>query len=223
MFRCSLDVHGGSSNCDPLEGAGSPAAMEGVCQSANSSGDVALSCSIGGTTRQDNNYSGYAQAVAVNGWMYYNESSQLCGPYIQEQLYEGLSTGFLPEELLVYPVVNESLMNPVPLKYFKQFPDHVATGFVYWHAGYPTAVPSGYSKPADCFISSNRNSAGGSSNQGDFIDHSAPSFDSKPQVEPKSWAMCNTCGPELQNSNSGAINETSSTPFMVLYRLHLMQ
>ncbi|KAL1112315.1 hypothetical protein V6Z11_D02G119400 [Gossypium hirsutum] len=55
----------------------------------------------------------------------------MCGPYIQQQLYEGLSTGFLPDELPVYPVVNGALINPVPLKYFRQFPDHVATGFIY--------------------------------------------------------------------------------------------
>eukprot|EP00268_Persea_americana_P050326 TRINITY_DN5463_c1_g1_i13.p1 TRINITY_DN5463_c1_g1~~TRINITY_DN5463_c1_g1_i13.p1 ORF type:complete len:1390 (+),score=293.65 TRINITY_DN5463_c1_g1_i13:255-4424(+) len=219
-FSCLLDVHGGSSNCNPFERLGSPAAMEGICQSANSSGDAAQSCSIGGTTCQDNNYSGYPQAVAVNGWMYYNECSQLCGPYIQEQLYEGLSTGFLPEELLVYPVVNGSLLNPVPLKYFKEFPDHVATGFLYWSAGYPTTEPSGDSKPADCFLSSNINSACGPCNQGDHIDDSAPSSDSKAQVEtqaqvePQSWVMCNTFGPELQHGNAGAINQTLSTPFM---------
>ncbi|KAK8624478.1 hypothetical protein V6N13_065821 [Hibiscus sabdariffa] len=56
---------------------------------------------------------------------------QMCGPYIQQQLYDGLSTGFLPEELPVYPIINGALINPVPLKYFRQFPDHVATGFVY--------------------------------------------------------------------------------------------
>lgn len=61
--------------------------------------------------------------------MYVNENGQMCGPYIQEQLYEGLSTGFLPDELPVYPILNGALMNPVPLNYFKQFPSHVATGF----------------------------------------------------------------------------------------------
>lgn len=55
----------------------------------------------------------------------------MCGPYLQQQLCEGISSGFLPDELPVYPVLNGSLINPVPLKYFKQFPEHVATGFVY--------------------------------------------------------------------------------------------
>ncbi|KAJ9552742.1 hypothetical protein OSB04_016787 [Centaurea solstitialis] len=77
------------------------------------------------------NYVGYAQPAYVTGWMYVNEQGQMCGPYIQEQLYEGLSTSFLPEDLPVYPILQGSLVNPVPLKYFRQYPDHVATGFVY--------------------------------------------------------------------------------------------
>lgn len=79
-------------------------------------------------------YVGYAQPAYVSGWMYVNEQGQYCGPYIQEQLYDGLSTNFLPEELLVYPILQGSLVNPVPLKYFQQYPDHVATGFVYLNA-----------------------------------------------------------------------------------------
>lgn len=67
----------------------------------------------------------------MTGWMYVNQDGQMCGPYIQEQLYEGLATGFLPEELHVYPILNGTLINPVPLKYFRQFPEHVATGFTY--------------------------------------------------------------------------------------------
>ncbi|XP_024992219.1 histone-lysine N-methyltransferase ATXR7 isoform X1 [Cynara cardunculus var. scolymus] len=77
------------------------------------------------------NYVGHAQPAYVSGWMYVNEQGQMCGPYIQEQLCEGLSTSFLPEDLPVYPILQGSLVNPVPLKYFRQFPDHVATGFVY--------------------------------------------------------------------------------------------
>lgn len=80
------------------------------------------------------------QPFVVSGWTYVNELGQMCGPYIQEQLYEGLSTGFLPDELPVYPLVNGSLINPVPLKYFKQFPDHVATGFAYLSLGISTTA-----------------------------------------------------------------------------------
>lgn len=67
----------------------------------------------------------------VSGWMYVNQNGQMCGPYIQQQLYEGLHTGFLPGELPVYPIINGNLLNAVPLNYFNQFPNHVATGFVY--------------------------------------------------------------------------------------------
>nr|XP_043607818.1 histone-lysine N-methyltransferase ATXR7 [Erigeron canadensis] len=74
---------------------------------------------------------GLAEVAYVSGWMYVSEQGQYCGPYIQEQLFEGLSSNFLPEDLPVYPLLNGSLGNPVPLNYFRQFPDHVATGFVY--------------------------------------------------------------------------------------------
>ncbi|CAN0927312.1 Histone-lysine N-methyltransferase ATXR7 [Linum grandiflorum] len=67
----------------------------------------------------------------VNGWMYVNEHGQMCGPYIDSQLHEGLLSGFLPGELQVFPVLNQSIANPVPLKYFQQFPDHVKSGFMY--------------------------------------------------------------------------------------------
>lgn len=62
----------------------------------------------------------------------------MCGPYIQEQLCEGLSTGFLPDELPVYPILNGTLLNPVPLNYFNKFPHHIATGFAF------------LSEPANC-------------------------------------------------------------------------
>lgn len=82
------------------------------------------------------------QPFVASGWMYVNEVGQMCGSYVQEQLYEGLSisTGFLPDELPVYPVVNGTLITPVPLNYFKQFPDHVATGFAYLSLGISTAA-----------------------------------------------------------------------------------
>ncbi|KAD6795748.1 hypothetical protein E3N88_06644 [Mikania micrantha] len=73
----------------------------------------------------------YMQHAYVSGWMYVSEQGQYCGPYIQEQLFEGLSTKYLPEDLPVYPILHGNLGNPVPLKYFQQFPDHVATGFVH--------------------------------------------------------------------------------------------
>ncbi|XP_022769471.1 histone-lysine N-methyltransferase ATXR7 isoform X2 [Durio zibethinus] len=112
-------------------------ATEMGCQSNGNSSGIPQSCNGGGAPCVDKSYSSYAPSSSsssssfVSEWMYLNEHGKLCGPYIQQQLYEGLCTGFLPDELPVYPVVNGTLINPVPLKYFRQFPDHVATGFVY--------------------------------------------------------------------------------------------
>ncbi|KAL0352569.1 UNVERIFIED_CONTAM: Histone-lysine N-methyltransferase ATXR7 [Sesamum calycinum] len=104
-------------------------------------------CDAGGSSNL-----GYGSPAYVTGWMYVNQNGQMCGPYIQHQLYEGLYTGFLPEELPVYPVLNGNLLNPVPLNYFKQFPDHVATGFVYLNV------------PAPC-VKESRNDCHGSNDQ----------------------------------------------------------
>lgn len=87
--------------------------------SANNSSDISWPYGGGTMAGHDRNHGGYTQQVYVSGWMYVNENAQLCGPYTQQQLDEGLSTGFLSEELLVYPVINGTLTNPVYLKYIK--------------------------------------------------------------------------------------------------------
>ncbi|KAL0557349.1 hypothetical protein IC582_005885 [Cucumis melo] len=121
-----------SSRCiDIDEKNGSYSSVDMSFQLNGTSPDVPECCSSEGSSFQDKGFSGYSLPTCVSGWMYVNEQGQMCGPYIQEQLHEGLSTGFLPDELLVYPVFNGALTNPVPLKYFKQFPDHIATGFAY--------------------------------------------------------------------------------------------
>lgn len=134
--------------------------MEMSCQSNGNSSDIQQSSNNGGTSFQDKGFSRYeapAPAPAiVSGWMYVNEHGQMCGPYIQEQLYEGLSTGFLPDELLVYPVLNGTLNNSVPLKYFKQFPDHVATGFAYLSVGISTSIHANSFTPGDGDLSAHR-------------------------------------------------------------------
>ncbi|KAJ3693076.1 hypothetical protein LUZ60_012171 [Juncus effusus] len=52
-----------------------------------------------------------------DGFMYINQSGQLCGPYSPHQLLEGLSTNFLPSNLAIYPVSDGNLGNPVLLSY----------------------------------------------------------------------------------------------------------
>ncbi|CAI8590000.1 unnamed protein product [Vicia faba] len=103
--------------------------MEMSCPS-NVNRDVPT-CSTSAVNISHSHQSFVQQPAFVSGWMYVNENGQMCGPYIKEQLYGGLTTGFLPFELPVYPVINGTIMNPVPLNYFQQYPDHVSTGFVY--------------------------------------------------------------------------------------------
>ncbi|XP_058220439.1 histone-lysine N-methyltransferase ATXR7 isoform X3 [Rhododendron vialii] len=134
---CSMELRLGcfsntlvsSSCCDCCEEIGAHSATEISCQSNGNSDTIPQPCNFGGSSYQGKDNTGYASTSFVSGWMYVNENGQMCGPYIQEQLYEGLSTGFLPDELPVYPILNGALLNPVPLNYFKQFPSHVATGF----------------------------------------------------------------------------------------------
>ncbi|KAF5187072.1 Histone-lysine n-methyltransferase atxr7 [Thalictrum thalictroides] len=186
--------------------------MGATGNSASCAVGIPQSCSTDGI--QSNTGNGYAQTYAqpitVSGWMYINECGQMCGPYIQEQLYEGLSTGFLPEDLPVYPVVNGALLNPVPLKYFRQFPEHVATGFTYWNANMTTVfgdpminngsfskdvTSSGPVKPTDC--------------------DSIPVVYNVTQSAPTSSVNCDNYGYERQNLNAEATHHASSSaPFI---------
>ncbi|GFY86361.1 SET domain protein 25 [Actinidia rufa] len=148
-YGCVNNVHISSSCHVSCEEVGSHSATEINGQSNGNSGNIPESCNVEGSSYQGSNYTGYATPSFVSGWMYVNENGQMCGPYIQEQLYDGLSTGFLPDELPVYPIINGTLMNSVPLNYFKQFPDHVATGFSYLTSGI-----SGVIGPTNCFADS---------------------------------------------------------------------
>ncbi|XP_073139885.1 histone-lysine N-methyltransferase ATXR7 isoform X2 [Henckelia pumila] len=119
-------VSSSGRDCDTQVGASTS------CEFNGSDINDSLSGNICGTSNHD-----IGNSADATGWMYLNQNGQFCGPYIQQQLYDGLHTGFLPEELPVYPILNGSVNNPVPLKYFKQFPDHVATGFVYLNVAAP--------------------------------------------------------------------------------------
>lgn len=124
---------GDNISCGNIDDKADPnCGMEMSCPS-NVNGDVSVcSTSTVNISHSPQSFRGFVQQpVFVSGWMYVNEHGQMCGPYIKEQLYEGLTTGFLPFELPVYPVINGTIMNSVPLNYFKQYPDHVSTGFAY--------------------------------------------------------------------------------------------
>ncbi|GAV65792.1 SET domain-containing protein/GYF domain-containing protein [Cephalotus follicularis] len=153
-FNGSLTTpHVSSSCCVCEDNYDSDSAMEMNCQCNGHSGDIPQSCNTGGTSYHGKTYSACVPppALVVTGWMYVNENGLMCGPYIQQQLYDGLSTGYLPDDLPVYPVANGDVINPVPLKYFKQFPDHVATGFAYL-----SAEISCTTMPPNSFTSSSR-------------------------------------------------------------------
>ncbi|CDP07236.1 unnamed protein product [Coffea canephora] len=142
---CLNDSHNFAACCDGDEKVGSNSRTEISCQSNGNSGDVNQSFVVSGSSNDNKTHTLSSLPSYVTGWMYVNHNGQMCGPYIQDQLYEGLATGFLPEELPVYPILNGALTNSVPLKYFKQYPDHVATGFAYL-----AAATSGLKQSRDC-------------------------------------------------------------------------
>ncbi|KAF9686548.1 hypothetical protein SADUNF_Sadunf02G0000700 [Salix dunnii] len=141
--NCDEDTFMVMSSAEECSFDGSSFIPEMSCKSNGNSDGMP---STGGTSYRGENCSGHSPPSFASGWMYLNENGQMCGPYIQQQLYEGLSTGFLPEDLPVYPIANGILINPVPLNYFKQFPDHVSTGFTYLCLG-----TSGTSMPTNHF------------------------------------------------------------------------
>ncbi|CAH2079471.1 unnamed protein product [Thlaspi arvense] len=128
-----------SACCDFDELCGMDTALEVSCRSNGDGREGQEACGSGTASSLDKSLPGYT--VYASGWMYGNQQGQMCGPYTQQQLIDGLSTGFLPGDLLVYPIINGYMPNSVPLKYFKQFPEHVTTGFAYLQSGTISVVP----------------------------------------------------------------------------------
>ncbi|KAJ6680827.1 HISTONE-LYSINE N-METHYLTRANSFERASE SETD1 [Salix koriyanagi] len=120
------------NNAEECSFNGSNSLPEMSCNSNGNSDDIPELSSTGRAPYQANSCSCHLPPAFVSGWMYLNENGQMCGPYIHQQLYEGLSTGFLPEDLPVYPIANGALINP--------FPDHVSTGFTYLSSGTSSAA-----------------------------------------------------------------------------------
>ncbi|XP_027358727.1 histone-lysine N-methyltransferase ATXR7 isoform X2 [Abrus precatorius] len=196
--RSTSDIPSSSNIDDKVD---PDSGMEMNCPSIVNSGDVPVCSPTGNISRMDQSFCGYVQQPAfVSGWMYVNENGQMCGPYIKEQLYEGLTTGFLPFELPVYPVINGTIMNPVPLNYFKQFPDHVSTGFAYLNMSI-----SGTRMPTNCFSSSYKEM--GVYEQDRSLEHAAP-LTVNPDSLSVSQSHVNYCVKESNhlNSNSEAFN-----------------
>ncbi|WVZ91259.1 hypothetical protein U9M48_037455 [Paspalum notatum var. saurae] len=110
-----------SSTGDQAQNTGVfPAMQEYVCSTGNS-GVVYPQCGFGYSVGQNETQGAYLQHQHLEGCMYMNEHGQMCGPYPPEQLYEGLSTGFLPQNLAIYAVFGGKTADPVPLSFLKQF------------------------------------------------------------------------------------------------------
>ncbi|KAM0848416.1 hypothetical protein ACQ4PT_054395 [Festuca glaucescens] len=95
------------------------AMQENVC-SVDNGGGIYPQSGVGYSNGQ-NGYIAYPQHQPLEGCMYVNEHGQMCGPYAPKQLYEGLSTGFLPQDLAIYALVGGKMVNPVPLSLLEQF------------------------------------------------------------------------------------------------------
>jgi hypothetical protein len=145
LFSCGDLATVSSACCNFDELCGLDSALEMGCRSNEDCRAGQEASGSGIASGLDKSVPGYT--MYASGWMYGNQQGQMCGPYTQQQLYDGLSTNFLPEDLLVYPIINGYTANSVPLKYFKQFPDHVATGFAYLQNGIISVAPSVTSFP----------------------------------------------------------------------------
>lgn len=103
------------------------ATQENVCSIDNNGGTYPQS-GLGYSAGQNGTCSADPQHQPLEGCMYVNEHGQMCGPYSPEQLYDGLSTGFLPQDLAIYAVVGGKMVNPVPLSFLKQFLSQLNSG-----------------------------------------------------------------------------------------------
>ncbi|KAF8655713.1 hypothetical protein HU200_061037 [Digitaria exilis] len=97
-----------------------PAMQENLCSSTNN-GVVYPKSALGYSAGRNETHGAYLQHQYLEGCMYMNEHGQMCGPYPPEQLFEGLSTGFLPQNLAIYAVFGGKTVDPVPLSFLKQF------------------------------------------------------------------------------------------------------
>ncbi|XP_015698392.1 histone-lysine N-methyltransferase ATXR7-like isoform X1 [Oryza brachyantha] len=110
------------SDGDQTQGAGMFAAMQENTCSVDSNGVVYPQSDLRYSAGQNGTHGdGYVQNQTLEGCMYMNQHGQMCGPYSPEQLYEGLSTGFLPHDLAIYAVFGGKMANPVHLSFLKQF------------------------------------------------------------------------------------------------------
>lgn len=137
LHRCSDENNGPSLSCDPWEKDGSYIPTVGSAQITNNTS---------GFASQNGGHGGYTPTCSVNGYMYYSELGQMCGPYSREQMCSGLSSGLFTEDLPVYPMINGNVTNSVPLQHLKHLTEY-ASGT----AHFPTNMPSCTNSPTAVF------------------------------------------------------------------------
>ncbi|CAN6335038.1 unnamed protein product [Urochloa humidicola] len=137
--RCRERHQVASGSGDQTQNTGIfPAMQESVCTTAAAnSGVIYPKPGLGYPSGQNGTHGAYPQHQYLEGCMYVNEHGQMCGPYPPEQLYEGLSTGFLPQNLAIYVVFGGKTADPVPLSFLNQFLSQ-------WNFGATVSTPNGY-------------------------------------------------------------------------------
>uniref|UniRef100_A0A0E0RJY6 [histone H3]-lysine(4) N-trimethyltransferase n=1 Tax=Oryza rufipogon TaxID=4529 RepID=A0A0E0RJY6_ORYRU len=125
MEGCSAPACGDVASCsgDQTQSASMFAAMQENACSIDSKGVVCPQSGLGYSAGQNGTHGGGGSMLHQNleGCMYMNQLGQMCGPYPPEQLYDGLSTGFLHRDLAIYAVFGGKMANPVSLGSLKQF------------------------------------------------------------------------------------------------------
>lgn len=123
LLRCSDRHQVASCSGDQTQSASMFAAMQENACSIDSKGVVCPQSGLGYSAGQNGTHGGGGSMLHQNleGCMYMNQLGQMCGPYPPEQLYDGLSTGFLHRDLAIYAVFGGKMANPVSLGSLKQF------------------------------------------------------------------------------------------------------
>lgn len=132
---CSEWHHMPSDCGDQTQHTGVFAAMQEYTCSTGNNGVIYPQSGISHSSGQNGAQGAYLQHQHFEGCMYMSGNGQMCGPYLPEQLYEGLSSGFLPQSLAIYAVFGGKTVDPVQLIFLKQFLSQ-------WNVGAVASTPN---------------------------------------------------------------------------------
>ncbi|AQK39126.1 Putative SET-domain containing protein family [Zea mays] len=134
------------SDCgDQTQHTGVFAAMQEYTCSTGNNGVIYPQSGISHSSGQNGAQGTYLQHQHFEGCMYMSGNGQMCGPYLPEQLYEGLSSGFLPQSLAIYAVFGGKTVDPVQLIFLKQFLSQ-------WNVGAVASTPNSLSSEESCWM-----------------------------------------------------------------------